>query len=63
MAHQSPGGGFGNAYPVSFEPKPEVATIKVDPPEKPDTLPSDVQPPGVDEDTEYESLEEALTGG
>ena len=31
-------------------------------PEKPDTLPSDKQPPGVDEDKEYESLEEALTG-
>jgi len=31
-------------------------------PEKPDTLPSDKQPPGVDEEKEYESLEEALTG-
>ncbi len=26
-----------------------------------DTNPSDVQPPGVDEEPEYESLEEALT--
>ncbi len=31
-------------------------------PEKPDTLPSDKQPPGVDDEKEYESLEEALTG-
>tara|TARA_Y100001938_G_scaffold138489_1_gene204074 strand:+ start:827 stop:970 length:144 start_codon:yes stop_codon:yes gene_type:complete len=31
-------------------------------PEPVDTLPSDKQPPGVDEEREYESLEEALTG-
>ena len=27
-----------------------------------DTLPSDIQPPGVDEEREPQSLEEALTG-
>tara|TARA_R100000458_G_scaffold42274_1_gene40125 strand:+ start:223 stop:375 length:153 start_codon:yes stop_codon:yes gene_type:complete len=32
-------------------------------PEKVDTNPSENQPPGVDEEKEYESLEEALTGG
>ena len=32
-------------------------------PEKPDTLPSDKQPPGVDEEVDYDSLEEALTSG
>ena len=54
MAHQSPGGGFGNAHPVSFD------TIKrAIPPEQLDTNPSEQQPPGVD--VEYESLEEALT--
>ena len=31
-------------------------------PEKPDTLPSDKQPPGVDEEVDYDSLEAALTG-
>ncbi len=53
MAHQSPGGGFGNAHPVSFDTANK---------EQLDTNPSDQQPPGVDEE-EYESLEEALTGG
>ena len=52
MAHQSPGGGFGNAHPGSFDTANK---------EQLDTNPSDQQPPGVDE--EYESLEEALTGG
>ena len=32
-------------------------------PEKVDTNPSDYQPPGVDEEKEFESLEEALLGG
>mgnify|MGYP003144687928 FL=1 len=31
-------------------------------PEKVDTGPSDTQPPGVDEEKEYNSLEEALLG-
>ena len=30
-------------------------------PEKVDTNPSEKQPPGVDEETDYNSLEEALT--
>ena len=52
MAHQTEGGGFGKAYPVNFSPE-----IK----DPPDTLPSEKQPPGVDED-EPQSLEEALLG-
>ena len=36
-------------------PEPEIK-------EPVDTNPSDVQPPGVDEDVDYNSLEEALTG-
>ena len=47
--HQSENGGFGRAYPVDFSTAPKEV----------DTLPSDRQPPGVDE--EYDSLEEALT--
>ncbi len=31
------------------------------PEEHPDTSPSDIQPPGVDDDIDYDSLEEALT--
>ena len=42
--------GFGVAHPVPYSPK-----------EVPDTLPSDKQPPGVDEEVDYNSLEEALT--
>ncbi len=48
MAHQST---TGRAFVTSLSPEPE----------KPDTLPSDQQPPGVDDD-EPQSLEEALTG-
>ena len=44
--------GFGVAHPVPFSPEPE----------KVDTNPSDKQPPGVDEEKEPESLEEALLG-
>ena len=54
MAQQS-NTGFGVANPVPYSPE-----------EKPDTLPSDKQPPGVDEESkevDYNSLEEALTGG
>ena len=54
MAHQSQGG--PTAYVTSFSPEPE---IKIKDPV--DTSPSDIQPPGVDDD-EPQSLEEALTG-
>ncbi len=46
MAHQSANGGFGTAYPVSFTPKPE----------KPHSENKK------EEEEEYQSLEEALTG-
>tara|TARA_R100000742_G_C4166320_1_gene6137 strand:- start:197 stop:352 length:156 start_codon:yes stop_codon:yes gene_type:complete len=50
LAHQSTN---GRAFVTSFTPEPEVT----------DTMPSDKQPPGVDEkkETDYNSLEEALT--
>ena len=51
MAQQS---SAQRAFVTSYSPEPE--------PEKVDTNPSDVQPPGVDEETDYNSLEEALTG-
>ena len=41
MAQQS-AGGFGVAYPTPYSPEPKV--------EKLDTMPSDYQPPGVDEE-------------
>ena len=50
MAHQT---SQGKAFVTSFSPEPE---------EKVDTNPSDYQPPGVDEEVEYNSLEEALLG-
>ena len=40
-----------------------VTKLTPEPPEPVDTNPSDIQPPGIDEEPEYESLEEALTGG
>ena len=49
MAQQSQTG-FGVAHPVPYSP------------EKVDNTPSDSQPPGVDEDIDYNSLEEALAG-
>ena len=53
MGQQSkPGSGLGVAHPVPYSPEPE----------KVDTNPSDYQPPGVDEEVDYNSLEEALTG-
>ena len=55
MAHQSQGG--PTAYVTSFSPEPEPVDIK----DPVDTNPSDVQPPGVDEEVDYNSLEEALT--
>jgi hypothetical protein len=50
--HQSKGRG---AYVTSYSPEPEP---------QPDTSPSDMQPPGVDEEEDDfpQSLEEALTG-
>ena len=61
MAHQNSRGGLASVYPygiVNHHNKPE---------EHPDTMPSDKQPPGVDEEKEEEewepqSLEEALLG-
>ena len=44
-------GGFGVANPVQYSPE-----------DKPDLAPSDVQPAGVDEEKEPQSLEEALVG-
>ena len=41
MAQQS-AGGFGAAHPTPYSPEPKV--------EKLDTMPSDYQPPGVDEE-------------
>jgi len=49
MAHQS---SVEGAFVTSLSPQPEVI----------DTNPSDQQPPGVDEETDYNSLEEALLG-
>jgi len=49
MAHQSD---KERAFVTSYTPIPEPV----------DTNPSDVQPPGVDEELEYNSLEEALLG-
>ena len=52
MAQQSQGG--PTAYVTSFSPQPDIK-------DPVDTNPSDLQPPGVDED-EPQSLEEALLG-
>ena len=54
MGQQSKGG-FGTANPVPYFPQ------NVDIKDPVDTNPSDLQPPGVDED-EPQSLEEALLG-
>ncbi len=53
MSHQNSRGAVASVHPygvINHHNKPE---------EHPDTMPSDKQPPGVDE--EYASLEEALT--
>ena len=55
MAQQSKGG-FGAANPVPYSPQ------NVDIKDQVDTNPSDKQPPGVDEEVDYNSLEEALLG-
>ena len=49
MAHQN---SAMRAGVTSYSPEPE----------KVDTNPSDQQPPGVDEEVDYNSLEEALLG-
>ena len=51
MAHQTAG---MTAYVTTLSPEPEIK-------DPVDTLPSDVQPPGVDEEIDYNTLEEALT--
>ena len=51
MAHQTAG---MTAYVTTLSPEPEIK-------DPVDTNPSDVQPPGVDEDIDYNTLEEALT--
>ena len=57
MSHQNSKGAVASVYPygiVNHHNKPE---------EHPDTMPSDHQPPGVDEDDDFpQSLEEALVG-
>jgi hypothetical protein len=50
MAHQNSKGRIAFVHPYGPESQ-----------EKLDTMPSDKQPPGVDEEPQYESLEEALT--
>ena len=55
MSHQNSRGAVASVYPygvINHHNKPE---------EHPDTLPSEYQPKGVDEDIDYDSLEEALT--
>ena len=56
MAHQS---SVATAFVTRYSPEPESHHNK--PEEHPDTLPSDQQPPGVDEEIDYNTLEEALT--
>ena len=51
MAHQTAG---MTAYVTTLSPEPEIK-------DPVDTNPSDYQPPGVDEEREPQSLEEALT--
>jgi len=57
MSHQNSKGAVASVYPygiVNHHNKPE---------EHPDTMPSDHQPPGVDDDDDFpQSLEEALVG-
>ena len=51
MAHQSK---KASAFVTSLSPEPEIK-------DPVDTMPSDYQPPGVDKEVDYDSLEEALT--
>tara|TARA_Y100001963_G_scaffold40826_1_gene57265 strand:+ start:122 stop:298 length:177 start_codon:yes stop_codon:yes gene_type:complete len=57
MAHQNP---TMMASVTTLSPEPEAHHNK--PEEHKDTMPSDYQPPGVDDEVDYNSLEEALTG-
>ena len=54
MAHQS---NKVTAFVTRFSPESHHNK----PEEHPDTMPSENQPPGVDEEVNYNSLEEALT--
>ena len=54
MSHQNSRGAVASVYPYGV-----INNHHNKPEEHPDTMPSDKQPPGVDE--QYESLEEALT--
>ena len=57
MSHQNSKGGLASVFPYG----PEAHHNK--PEEHPDTMPSDYQPPGVDEEDDFpQSLEEALVG-
>ena len=56
MAHQS---SVATAFVTRYSPEPESHHNKTE--EHPDTLPSDQQPPGVDQEIDYNTLEEALT--
>ena len=58
MSHQTQGGS-NTAFVTRLSPEPEAHHNK--PEEHTDTNPSDQQPPGVDEEIDYNSLEEALT--
>ena len=61
MSHQNSRGAVASVYPygiVNHHNKPEEHKE-----ERPDTMPSDYQPPGVDEEDDFpQSLEEALVG-
>jgi len=57
MSHQNSKGRIANVHPYG-----PTATETIDIREPVDTMPSDLQPPGVDEEKEPQSLEEALTG-
>tara|TARA_R100000458_G_C8061084_1_gene103977 strand:- start:79 stop:237 length:159 start_codon:yes stop_codon:yes gene_type:complete len=52
MAHQST---KAKAFVTKLSPEPEIK-------DPVDTNPSDHQPPGVDDEPDYNSLEEALAG-
>jgi hypothetical protein len=55
--------GFGVAHPVQYSPSGEgIRDRKVDIKDPQDNTPSDSQPPGVDNEVDYNSLEEALLG-
>ena len=61
MAHQS-SGGFGVANVMPYSPESESRESRTQKSEPIDTMPSDYQRPGTDDEKEYQSLEEALLG-